>query len=92
MSIPYCGLKHKVQGRTAPAVRPVANPFDLRVQDSPEYPTVLAVWCVDPINPQPSPITRSGPLFLPPNGSSMVLDWGLSRIFDVKTRGDARTL
>jgi hypothetical protein len=34
----------------------------------------------------------SGPLFLPPNGSSKMLDWGLSRIFDVKTRGDARTL
>jgi hypothetical protein len=27
----------------------------------------------------------------PPNGSSRVLDWGLSQIFDVKTRGDART-
>ena len=25
VSIPYCGLKHKVQGRTAPAVRPVTG-------------------------------------------------------------------
>jgi hypothetical protein len=30
-------------------------------------------------------------LFLPPNGSSRMLDRGLSRIFDVRTQGDART-
>ena len=33
-----------------------------------------------------------GPLFLPPNGSLKMLDWGLSWIFDVKTRGDVQTL
>jgi hypothetical protein len=33
-------LKHKVQGRTGPAATCRGNPFDLRVQDSPE---VLAV-------------------------------------------------
>ena len=67
------------------------NPFDVRVQDATEYPTVLVLWCVDSINPQSSLITRSGPLFLPPNGSSRMLDRGLSRIFDVRTREDART-
>ena len=34
----------------------------------------------------------AGPLFLPPKGSLKMLDSGLCRIFDVKTRGDARTL
>jgi hypothetical protein len=46
-----------------------------------------------PWPPEPPPITGlSGSLFLPPNGSSKMFDWVLSRIFDVKTRGDARTL
>ena len=90
MSLSYCGLKHKVQGRTAQAARPV-NGTRLTYGCSTEYPTVSAICCVHPINPQPSPITRPDPSFSPPTVHQKVLDWGLSWILDVRTRKDVRT-
>jgi hypothetical protein len=37
------------------------------------------------------PHHSEGARFLPPNGSSRMLDWGLSRIFDVRTREETHT-